>query len=84
MIVREDLIGHAMKHTPSLLDYKVYESSHSLSNTNNTFAIYAMCLVMEWIKNEGGVEAMAEVNAERQTCSMASSIIVLSIRVLLL
>jgi len=65
VIVREDLIGHAMKHTPSLLDYKVYESSHSLSNTNNTFAIYAMCLVMEWIKNEGGVEAMAKVNAEK-------------------
>ncbi len=53
VIVREDLIGHAMKHTPSLLDYKVYESSHSLSNTNNTFAIYAMCLVMEWIKKRG-------------------------------
>jgi len=65
VIVREDLIGHAMKHTPSLLDYAVYESSHSLSNTNNTFAIYTMCLVMEWLKNQGGVEAMEKVNAEK-------------------
>jgi len=65
VIVREDLIGHAMKETPSLLDYAVYESSHSLSNTNNTFAIYAMCLVMEWLKEQGGVEAMARVNADK-------------------
>lgn len=64
-IVREDLIGHAMPLTPSLLDYAVYEKSHSLSNTNNTFAIYTTCLVMEWLKKEGGVEAMAEMNAAK-------------------
>lgn len=65
VLIREDLIGHAMKHTPSLLDYAVYESSHSLSNTTNTFAIYATCLVMEWMKNQGGVEALALTNAEK-------------------
>ena len=62
VIVREDLIGHAMEHTPSLLNYAVLEKSHSLSNTNNTFAIYSMCLVMEWLKKEGGVEAIAKMN----------------------
>lgn len=65
VIIREDLIGHAMERTPSLMDYAVYDKSHSLSNTNNTFAIYTMCLVMEWMKEQGGVDALAKVNAEK-------------------
>jgi phosphoserine aminotransferase len=43
----------------------VYNDSHSLSNTNNTFAIYVMCLVMEWLKDQGGVEAMAKINEDK-------------------
>jgi phosphoserine aminotransferase len=65
VIIRDDLMGHAMEKTPSLLDYTVYAKSHSLSNTNNTFAIYTMCLVMEWLKNQGGVEAMDKANTEK-------------------
>lgn len=62
VLIRKDLIGHAMELTPSLLDYSVYDKSHSLANTNNTFAIYTTCLVMEWLKKEGGLEAMARIN----------------------
>lgn len=62
VIVREDLIGHALERTPSLLDYAVYDKSHSLANTNNTFAIYVMALVMEWLKEQGGTEGIEKVN----------------------
>jgi phosphoserine aminotransferase len=65
VLVREDLIGHPLERTPSLLDYKVYADSHSLANTTNTFAIWAMTLVLEWLKDQGGVEAMAVRNAEK-------------------
>ena len=65
VIVREDLIGHALERTPSLLDYAVYEKSHSLANTNNTFAIYTMSLVMQWLKEQGGVEAMEKINTQK-------------------
>ncbi len=65
VLVRDDLIGHALKCTPSLLDYSVYEKSHSLANTNNTFAIYTMSLVMQWLKDTGGVEAIEKINAEK-------------------
>lgn len=65
VLIKEDLIGHAMEKTPSLLDYSVYAKSHSLSNTINTFAIYTMCLVMEWLKNQGGVKAMDKANTEK-------------------
>lgn len=62
VIVREDLIGHAMERTPSLMDYATYEKSHSLANTNNTFAIYAMGLTMQWLKDQGGIAAIEKVN----------------------
>ena len=62
VIIREDLLGHALPFTPSLLDYKVYADNHSLTNTTNTFAIYMMKLVLEWLKGEGGVADMEKRN----------------------
>jgi phosphoserine aminotransferase len=65
VIIREDLLGKADKKTPKLLDYSIYEKSHSLANTNNTFAIYAIKLVLEWLKEQGGVKAIERRNNEK-------------------
>ena len=65
VIIREDLLGHALPETPSLLNYKVYEEQHSLANTNNTFAIYMMSLVLEWLKEQGGVEKIEAENSRK-------------------
>jgi phosphoserine aminotransferase len=65
VIVREDLLGHALDSTPMLLDYAVAEKSHSLANTNNTFAIYTMSLVMQWLKDLGGIETIEIINEEK-------------------
>jgi phosphoserine aminotransferase len=65
VVVRKDLIGHAMERTPSLLDYAVNQKNHSMPNTINTFAIYAMTLVLQWIKDQGGLAAMARLNEEK-------------------
>ncbi len=62
VIIREDLLEHALPETPGLLNYKTYAEQHSLANTNNTFAIYMMKLVMEWLKEQGGVENMEAQN----------------------
>lgn len=62
VIIREDLLGKAMSITPALLDYQLYADQHSLANTNNTFAIYMMSLVMDWLEEQGGVAAMEEKN----------------------
>ena len=65
VIVRKDLLGHALPHTPSLLDYANYAKNHSMSNTNNTFAIYMMNLVLKWLKDQGGVSAIEKLNAQK-------------------
>jgi len=62
VIIREDLLEYALPETPGLLNYKTYAEQHSLANTNNTFAIYMMSLVMEWLADNGGVEKMEEQN----------------------
>lgn len=62
VLAREDLLGHALPETPQLLDYQVYAEQHSLANTSNTFAIYVMSLVLEWLKRQGGVDGIEAVN----------------------
>jgi phosphoserine aminotransferase len=61
-IVREDLLGHAMPHTPSMLDYKVHADAQSMSNTPPAYTIYIAGLVFKWIKAQGGLAAMEERN----------------------
>ncbi|XP_066470692.1 phosphoserine aminotransferase [Tiliqua scincoides] len=62
VIVREDLIGFALKECPIVLDYKVQAENGSLYNTPPCFSIYIMGLVLEWIKKNGGVAAMDKLS----------------------
>lgn len=65
VIVRDDLLDYALPETPNLLNYKTYAEQHSLANTNNTFAIYMMKLVLEWLRDEGGVTAIEKQNEKK-------------------
>jgi len=65
VIIREDLLEYALPETPGLLNYKTYAEQHSLANTNNTFAIYMMKLVLEWLKDQGGLEAIEQRNESK-------------------
>ncbi|XP_067886104.1 phosphoserine aminotransferase-like isoform X5 [Heterodontus francisci] len=60
VIIREDLLGFALKECPIVFDYKVQGSSNSLYNTPPTYSIYIMGLVLQWIKNCGGAQAMEQ------------------------
>lgn len=61
-IIREDLIGKAMKICPAILDYKLMADMNSLYNTPPSYSIYLMGLVLKWIKGCGGAVAMAKRN----------------------
>jgi phosphoserine aminotransferase len=65
VIVRDDLIGKPLERTPSLLDYAVYQKNHSMPNTINTFAIYTMWLVLQWMKDLGGIAGIEKLNAQK-------------------
>jgi len=65
VIVREDLIGHARTDTPTMLNWETYANNESMFNTPATFAWYLAGLVFSWLKNNGGVKAIAEVNQRK-------------------
>ncbi len=65
VIIREDLIGHAMDITPTMFNYKTHADKGSMFNTPPTYSIYTCKLVFEWLKNLGGVPAIQKINEEK-------------------
>jgi phosphoserine aminotransferase len=65
VIVREDLLGHALPITPSAFDYRLVAEHGSMFNTPPTWAIYVAGLTFKWIKARGGVAAMDALSAEK-------------------
>jgi phosphoserine aminotransferase len=65
VIVREDLLGHALSICPSAFDYKVVADNGSMYNTPPTYGIYVAGLVFQWLKAQGGVPEMARRAVEK-------------------
>jgi len=65
VIVRDDLIGQTIPGTPSLFDYKAQAENDSMVNTPPTYAWYVAGLVFQWLKAQGGLEAMAQRNQRK-------------------
>ena len=62
VIVRDDLLGQALPVTPTVFDYKVQAENDSMSNTPATYGIYVAGLVFQWLKKQGGMTAMEQIN----------------------
>lgn len=62
VVVREDLLGKAQRHVPSILDYSVLAENDSMFNTPPTFAWYLSGLVFKWLKEQGGIGEMDKLN----------------------
>jgi len=67
VIVRKDLMGHAMPITPSIWDWAKEAANQSMFNTPPTFPIYVSGLVFEWIKRQGGVAEMERRSQQKSS-----------------
>lgn len=66
VIIREDLIGHAMEMTPTMFNYQTHADNGSMFNTPPCYTIYMAKLVLEWLKNDiGGLEEMKKINEKK-------------------
>lgn len=66
VMIREDLIGHAMDITPTMFNYQIHADNGSMFNTPPCYAIYMLKLVLEWLKNDiGGLENMQAINEKK-------------------
>jgi phosphoserine aminotransferase len=73
VIIREDLLLRSDARLPSMLNYKVQAENNSLYNTPNTFGIYVLGLVTQWLKSLGGLPAIARIN-QRKAAMLYSEI----------
>jgi len=67
VVVREDLLGHALEICPSAFNYKTVADNQSMYNTPPTWGIYMAGLTFQWLREqtEGaltGVAAMEQRN----------------------
>ncbi len=65
VIIRKDLVGHAMDMTPTMLNYQTHVDADSCYNTPPCYGIYICKLVYDWVKAQGGVAAMEAFNKEK-------------------
>ncbi|HEY9572540.1 MAG TPA: 3-phosphoserine/phosphohydroxythreonine transaminase [Pusillimonas sp.] len=65
VIVRKDLLGHALPVCPSAFDYSNVAGADSMFNTPPTYAIYIAGLVFKWLKRQGGVAGIQAANAAK-------------------
>jgi phosphoserine aminotransferase len=65
VILRKDLIESGRKDIPFIFQYRTQAEARSLANTTPTFAVYMLRNVLDWLKGQGGVAAMHQVNLKK-------------------
>ncbi len=73
VIVRDDLLARSAGRVARIFDYATHAKEHSLLNTPPTFAWYLAGLVFQWLKAQGGLAAMAQVN-DRKAAELYAAI----------
>jgi len=68
VIIRDDLLAKCPANLPTMFTYTTHAEKSSLYNTPPAFPIYMVKLVLEWIKKQGGLEAVEKVNTAKKDC----------------
>ena len=62
VIIRDDMLDRVPANQFPMLDYRAIVRNDSMLNTPNTWGIYMVSLVCDWLKDQGGLEAMKAKN----------------------
>lgn len=62
VIISERLLERCGDDLPTMLNYKAFAANDSLYNTPPAFAIYIVGLVLKWIEDQGGLDAIERQN----------------------
>ncbi len=65
VIIRDDLVAKVPENQHSMLDYRLLAENDSMLNTPNTWGIYIISLVCEWLREQGGLSVMEKKNEEK-------------------
>lgn len=62
VIIRDDMLKRVPENQHTLLDYRAIAKKDSMLNTPNTWGIYIIDLVCQWLKETGGIGEMEKKN----------------------
>lgn len=65
VIVRKDIIRHNPRGVPSILDYERQAASGSFVNTPPTYSWYFVGLMLDWVREQGGVDVIETHNIRK-------------------
>ncbi|MGE5550037.1 MAG: 3-phosphoserine/phosphohydroxythreonine transaminase, partial [Bacteroidota bacterium] len=65
VIIREDMLAKVPGTLPTMLRYDVHAKNNSLYNTPPGIAVYAVMLVLRWLKAQGGLDAIEKRNRDK-------------------
>lgn len=65
VLVKNNAIGKSGRKLTSMLDYQTHINKDSMFNTPPVLPIYISMLTMQWVKDNGGVDAMEKRNRSK-------------------
>ena len=65
VIVDRSLLGRELPVTPEIMSYQTLVKTDSMLNTPPCWCIYMLGLVLDWLKEQGGVQGMERIKRER-------------------
>ncbi|MBD3232209.1 MAG: 3-phosphoserine/phosphohydroxythreonine transaminase [candidate division Zixibacteria bacterium] len=66
VVIKEHMLSKIKDGLPTMIDYRTHCEKKSLFNTPPAFGVYVMKLVLEWIKDRGGLDAVEDVNRQKK------------------
>ena len=68
VIAKDSLLEKCNSDIPLIFNYNTHARANSLYNTPPVFPIYMVMLVLGWIKDKGGLEAVEKENEAKKDC----------------
>ncbi|MCP4583290.1 MAG: 3-phosphoserine/phosphohydroxythreonine transaminase, partial [candidate division Zixibacteria bacterium] len=66
IVIKDDMLAKCKDGIPTMFDYRTHAEKKSLYNTPPAFGVYIVKLILEWVKNNGGLEAMEKTNMAKK------------------
>jgi phosphoserine aminotransferase len=65
VVVSKELVEKGRKDIPKIFQFRTHAENKSLYNTPPTFGVYMVRNVLSWLKGQGGLARMEEVNRRK-------------------
>ena len=67
VIISDEFLSKAMDDLPTMLSWKKQAEANSMQNTAPTFTLYMLDLVVQWVVDNGGVDAFDELSRKKSS-----------------